>query len=180
MEIANTGNYSLLCKGWNKLVTQACMDAWELIVKNNSETRYKNYVTDLKVLNSLIEDYVVIKGLLLKLCAIVDDDDIAFLAKKGYKIDTSGKKAYAESIKRAMRKSDNLTNRANLKRNEIMRQFEASGDEKPETFDVVMADLIMGLEFNVDDNITLARYNELKKLVKEKLKARMPKGAKHK
>lgn len=186
MEICTTGNYLLV--GKTKLaVRERCLEVWEEIVQRNAEVSgnytYMNHFRALKEYYRLINEHALVKAVLQKYSFSKnifkrgvgpvtqrDKELVAMLAKKGYPLNFKDDEKFADSLLAAMRKSQNLLTKITMKRNELNGFLEAKGQQQ--SFEEVMADLISALQFNVDDNITLARYNEYKKFIKVKYKRR--------
>lgn len=102
-----------------------------------------------------------------------DDELIEELKSNGYKIDITDALKYAESLNNALRRCDNLISRLKMKSNEInkMMSDRDGGSEQP-TFDSIMAFLYSQFP-HVPEDITLSRYNELVKILKERNKQRI-------
>jgi hypothetical protein len=175
MEIAGTGNVKLL------VVTGSpdsfvCLQRWEEIVKENAEQNnnqdYDSYFQGLKLYSTLQAEYVLAKALLTYLCFSIDYEHITHLRKLGYKIDTTNTESFTVSLSNGLRKADNLKTKIETKMKELQLLFKGDGNGKPETFEQVLAHLNAGLGFNVNEDITLSRFNEYKKILKQ----RQPKG----
>lgn len=171
-QVASTGDYRLLrIKGKRNI--QEEFEAWERIVKRNSELtgrfEFNSYIASYKQFNMLLALYNTVKACLIKSLFVVDDDVIKFLRLKGYRIDTSGKTKYAESLEAAMRKANNLTTKIKMKRNELLAL--SLGEKKLDDhhgLEDVLANISAALGFNVPDDITLARFNTFCKIIKQK------------
>lgn len=160
-----------------KVDIEKCVDAWELIVDKNSKANnsfdYINYIEKYRSYSLLLNEYITVKAMLTKLAFSIDVDIIAWLNKKGYKISiTEGNSKYEECLVNAIRKSDNLVTKTVMKANELRALQDKRGNTNG-SFESVIADLIFSLGFEVKDDITLARYNELKKLIKRKHEAQI-------
>jgi hypothetical protein len=169
MEIAEKGDYIRLHKS-GLLNVERLSEAWESIVKENGKhtgsNKFNNYLVNAKVYGSLVADYLMVRSALTYLSFKIDDEMIELLAKKGYRIDKSSSVKYAESINSALRRSENIGTQAIIKQNEIKK---LQSDKKEGTgFEQVMAMLSLQLGFPVPDDITLARFNEYQKLIKQK------------
>lgn len=144
--------------------------AWEEIMKRNGEQngsfRYSEYLENHKSYAELNNEYILTKALLIKLCFVVDFECIQSLRELGYKINTENSAKYEESLTRALRKSENLITKINMRKNQIESVANEKGDDFG--FEEVMASLISSLGFEVSSDITLARYNEYKKIIKKK------------
>ena len=160
VEIVNTGKYSLL----NGL---DYAEAWEEIVKKNGEaTGNKSYgqfldlsIKRLKYLN----EYVIVRALLVKLTIREDAGDINELNKRGYKIDVAD---YKQTVENAFRKCNNLSTKIGTT---VATLNKLTGDSKANiSFDTLLAELSSSLGFVVNEDITLARYNEYNKVILKK------------
>lgn len=164
--IAETGEYDKLSKKGGHTPDE-CYEKWELIVRDNNKSngnyQYSSYLDHCKAYNSLLREYNVIKATLITLCFTVDDEQITYLKKKGYVISTTSREDYVTSLNAAFRKSDNLITRIGMKKKQIEKLTNQVGITNP-TFDQLMAGLIHA-GYTVTDDITLVRYNELKKLI---------------
>lgn len=169
IEISETGNLSLLGGKGRENV-----EAWEKILAANAKAagsfEFGNFKKDLRQLALLKADYQLVKAALTKLNFVVDEDTIAFLKKKGYKIDASGAASYRRSILAATSASDNLLSRISLKTNDIERRQQEI--TSPPSFQQILASLSVALGFTVDENVKLAWFNEAKKLLKQKANGR--------
>lgn len=179
MQIADSGDCLLIAIG--KARPEKCMEAWEEIVRRNAEENgdytYQNYVDNLKEYYRLIAEHTLIKASLLKLTYKVDPMLCKYLTSRGYVIRLGKQKAadsqaYGNSIIAAVRKSDNLITKIRMKQKEMTNTTNLKGQSK--TFEAVMGNLISLLGFEVSADLTLARYNEYKKFIKQKYK---PKAA---
>lgn len=169
------GNYVLLqLKGRQNI--EKLNQVWEEIVKKNAKAnesfQYDNFFAVYKSHGNLIQEYTTVKAILMKLAFKVDKIDIEYLKKKGYAINTTTSQKYLDSLLAAIKKSDNLVTRAVMKANEL-KSFKGKLDESLQTFDSVMADLTSSLGFEVKDEISLARYNELKKNIRKRNEAKL-------
>lgn len=149
--------------------------AWEQIVKQNSQNngtyQYNSYFQLLQTYELLVNEYNTIKAMLTKLSLKIDHDLIKELRRKGYNINaTVNSEVYATSLLNAGRKVENLVTKIKSKQTEL-NQMEAQDDRKSSLgFEELLANLSVGLGFNVDDSVTLARFNEFQKLLKKKMK----------
>jgi len=159
VEIVNTGKYTLL----NGL---DYAEVWEDIIKKNGEaTGNKSYgqfldlsIKKLKYLN----EYSIVRALLVKLTIREDADDIRELNKRGYKIDVTD---YKQTIENAFRKCNNLSTKIGT----TVATLNKLTDSKDNiSFDTLLAELSSSLGFVVNEDITLARYNEYNKVILKK------------
>lgn len=169
--IANTGQFNLLSKT-PTTNTDACAQAWESIVRKNSEVNgsfaYVNYLQTFKAYEQLRCDALIINAILSKLFFKIDIDDIAFLKRKGYKLDTThGDHAFIKSLEQAIIKSASIATRLKMKQNEL-KQFQGNKDEKKKetSFPSLIANLNLNLGMVESDEILLSKYNEYNKILK--------------
>lgn len=170
IEIANSGNLSaLIISGRHN--EKELSEAWEQIVKLNADANqdanYDLYLDNVKMYGFYIEEYNYVKAMLLCLRYFVDSNYIAELKSLGYKIDTSGSKAYLESLIACERRSDNLLTKIESKYKEIKSSSKKDGEEAP-TLGSLIAQVSFGVGFNIPETVGLAQFNEYKKLIKEK------------
>lgn len=170
LEIVRTENLDLLVVEGSPSDDELAT-VWEEIVKINSEangTNVSDYEDDLKTYAKLLSDYELVRLTLIELTFIVDDSLIAFLESKGYKIDRSTATTYRESLTRASQRSRNIITKLRTKYNEI-KEFERDrGKGKIVTIEEILANISAEMKFHVGLDITLARFNEYKKIIKRK------------
>lgn len=207
LEIASTGAFERLVKK-GKSSLEGCLEQWEKIIVRNSEEnasfQYQSYMSLLEGYSLLLAQHTTVKLLLLKASIQVDQSVIQELNERGFKINVSPTEsqwkeieaiqdkdvrflverkyrslAYATSLENATRKSNVLVTKINMKHSELEKQrTDKKGGE--ESF----VDVIAGLEValgdgrNIPDDITLAKYNALKKLAKKKSQAMSKLGKK--
>lgn len=168
LQIAETGCYELLAKTPQPI--DDCYQHWESIVEKQNELsgsrEFRNILDHRKAYNRLLNEYNWIKAALIVLCFTVDIDRIKELRKRGYNIKVSSQDDYVQSINANFRKVESLVTRINMKYKQIEMLQKTSEAVKTPTFEQLMAGLIFN-KYPVDDNITLARYIELKKLIEE-------------
>lgn len=147
-------------------------DAFEDVLRRNARlsgsTEFETHLLDAKGLHKYLCDFNVIKGMLWCLVYEVDEANIAYLKSRGYHINTSGKRAYRESIELCMTKSDNLMSKIKSKIKEMERKAEKNQGFIAPSFEQIMANLCAALGFQVTDDIKLARYNEYCKVIKDR------------
>jgi hypothetical protein len=170
LEIAASNDYKRLVIS-GKATDQERLQAWERIIQKNYEVNggfdYLNYKDTLQAYGRLVAEYNLIRCYLIKLVFLVDNDYIAFLGERGYKIKTANSIEYAESINACLIRSENLITRITMKANELKEYIKESSGEVT-TFEGIMAGLSMSLGFEIKDDITLLRFNEYKKLITKK------------
>lgn len=105
----------------------------------------------------------------MKASIVIDRDMIDRLRKKGYAISLSNSEAYEADLIRAIKRSENLITKITMKKNELeAEQNQGGGSREEKGYDEIIANLEFGLGWSVRDDITLSKYNALKKLVKKK------------
>lgn len=171
MSIAETADYMALVVDGKPTIDES-FEQWELLIQKNSEingnAEYRSYYENLKHYNRLLNDFNVIKCTLTILHFEVDNSMIAYLATKGYKIDTSSSELYLKSLTAALNKSNNLISKIEMRAKALTKAAEQSkGSNQQVTFEILMANLTISLGFTVDDSLTLARYNEYNKIIKK-------------
>lgn len=171
ISIAETANYLLLSIDGSSDIND-CFDQWEKIVQQNSKVNgnaeYRSYYDNLYHYNKLLKDFNAIKATITILYFEVDNDLISYLDSKGYKISTHTSLAYVESLNAAMNKSNQLITKIEMRSKAILKANEQSkGSNQQLTFETLMANLTIALGFNIDDSITLARYNDYNKIIKK-------------
>jgi len=75
--------------------------------------------------------------------------------------------AYADSLTNALTRSNNLVTRIEMKTKEMERFAKIEGFGKKVTYEELMANLNTALGFCVQDNITLAAFNEYQRILKK-------------
>lgn len=172
IEIAGGGNVNKLVREGTATQEQ-CAQAWERILKQNSLVsgglEYLNYFNLYKSYDKLIADYTIVKATLLTLMFVVDDNDIMFLKRKGIKIATTSATQYNESLQAGMRRAEGMVNQIVARQIELAKMQNKDKDRKVSA-EELLAYISVELGFAVTDNVTLARYNEYKKLIMKRRK----------
>lgn len=173
IDIANTGDFLKLAKS-GKASEQDCLTAWEQIIRRQEKVtgtnQYNSVLQLLKGYALLMNDHTVIRACLIHLLsAPIDWEVVQTLHAKGYEIDWGNK---VVSIQNSLRRNENLITKATMKQKELQRIMQ-SREEKKESkgFEEILAVLNYQLGFNVNEDITLARYNEYQKILKKKQQA---------
>jgi hypothetical protein len=78
--------------------------------------------------------------------------------------------AYADSLADALTRSNNLVTQIEMKQKEMERFVSVEGFSKRVTYEELMANLNAALGFCVQDNITLAAFNEYQRILKKRNK----------
>lgn len=174
MLITKTGNYALIAK--KPADIEDCFKAWEEILQKNSKVvgsfEYQNYFELSLGYAQFLSDYITAKAILIKLRYVIDDGDIAWLGERGYMIDVDhGYSGYLNSLYIVGKKSDNLRTKIKSRFKEL-KDFGKTGDAPVEaySFQEVLANLNANLNFSVNEDITLAAYNEYRRIIKAKQK----------
>jgi hypothetical protein len=176
LEVIKSGDFTKLIKK-GKASEVECLEAWERIVKKQEKetgsNQFNTFLSLLKGYAILLNDHTVIRACLLHLkYSPVDWEVLKTVTDKGYDIKVKDGYADLESVQAGLRRCENLVTKATMKSKELQRMFQGKEEKaEPQSFESVMAHLIAALEFNVDENITLARYNEYQKILRERQKA---------
>lgn len=148
------------------------MEEWESIIEVNSDLtgqmEFSTYKDLLIGYGQLVAQYNIDKGLLMKLCFQVDDSTIEELRERGYVIDIAGAAVYAQTLADALIRSNNLVTRIEMKQKELERFHDSVNIERKVTYEELVAQLNAALGFSVNDNITLAAFNEYQKILKRR------------
>lgn len=171
VEIAQTGNLNLLViSGYP--TEQELLDKWENLVKDNAKANndnsYSAYENNLKRYGKLIADYELVRLSLMKLILVVDDECLLYLKERGFKINTTTASGYAESIDAALKRSGSYLTKIKMKLNEMNESRVEADKSQPKTIEEILGALSASLNFEITGDITLARFNEYKKIVKKK------------
>lgn len=170
-----------------RLNIDKCAGLWEEIVRKNNEANgsfeFDIYFNHVQVYGLIWGEYIFLKTSILKLLMSgrqedgniiipIDKELISVLAKKGYRISLDDSNKYAETLYACLRRVENLVTKMNSKGSEIAQM--AKDDSKKgnkASFDAIMANLIYHWPgAKIDDDLTLSRYNEYMKLIKQKYK----------
>jgi hypothetical protein len=163
---------------------ESVMDAaWEDIVRihceENGNLDFLNYRDAYYRYCWLMSQYNLIGACLTKIAFNhKDKKTIQILLDEGYRIDTSnGVEAYYKSITAAQHKAKNIYSKIESKRKELenfnKKDSEGGEVEYFETHKIgteeLVADVAAILGFDVNSNITLAKFNRLNKRAKQKM-----------
>lgn len=167
IEIVNTGKTELLGGlDYN--------EAWLQIIKDNAEatdnSQFNFYTKTFLKKSALAAKYLVEKASLLMIAIKVDEVIINDLRLRGYKINTNNDKKYLESINAGLRRVSNLSTKIGLANSQMEEIIAMAKSVKRKSADELLAEVSAGLGFAVDDNVTLARFNEYSKIVANKNK----------
>lgn len=170
--MSNTADYSLLCIS-GTCDAEVAYDKYEAIIRKNGQMNgsleFESYLSNYTTLAKYMAEYNTVKSMLTVLLFIIDNAYIAFLNKKGYRINTDSASGYAKSITAAGRKADNLQSKIASKVKEMERKG-SQNTGSPRTFDDVMAELTASIGFSVPEEVTLARYNGYQKVIRDRNK----------
>lgn len=172
MKISETGDLSLLRVSGP--LNHKAVEKWERILKENERANgsfvYNILLDEYKVLSELLSEYNVIRAMLILLHYQIDDECIAYLADRNYFVDKKDSVLYAQSLKLISYVSSNYETRIRVKYNEIKAEL-------PKDIDTVVAvtydDLMAGMMVRgipVPEDVTLARFNAIKKQWSEQQK----------
>jgi hypothetical protein len=174
-DVSKSGDYQSLIKS-GEANQGECIEAWEKIVQKNNyhggNNQYDNYLHLIKQFNMAMKELNAVVSTILCLCFVVDDEQIKFLRKKGYKINTSGATAYDNSLGVALHESGKIRSKIKMKFNQLNNFNQKAIEQRESQGDVSVDDLISSLSFEVGfqlpDTITLAQYNAYAKRVKKR------------
>lgn len=185
IEVARTGDFTKLIKS-GKCGDDECLLAWEQIVKKQEKitgsNQYNSVLQLMKGYASLLNDHSVIRACLIHIMngAMLNADALPLdwevlqvLKSKGYTIRTSQRSETLEDIKNGLRRNENLITKATMNKKALEKMFKDRQDKQEEQkgFEEILANLNFALGFNVDENITLSRYNEYQKILIARAKA---------
>jgi hypothetical protein len=177
LEVAQTSEYKkILISG--EATVEDCARQWETILEQHNyhcgNADHDNFKIHLQAYRALMQKFVTVRTSLLYILFDIDQPTIDWLNKEGYKIDVDhGYKKYCESWERAFNKSNNLNSKQKQKLNQINTFKEAvisarkeyNDGQEANGFEERVAAISFYLGFHVEDDVTLARYNNYVKLV---------------
>ena len=129
---------------------------------------YDKFQLDLKIYGKLIAKYELVKLNLMMLLLVVDSEAIQFLNKEGFKINESGRLAYTESIVLGFNRSNIFLTKIQTKLNDINDRVKEKEKKSTVTIEASMASISAAIGFNIPMDVTLARFNEYRKIAKAK------------
>jgi len=174
LEIAETSDYKkLLISG--EASAEDCAEQYEKIVEqhnyHNGNHDHLNYLSHLKSYRDLLLKFNTVRECILYLTRAIDHDIIAWLKTQGYPIDISCQSKFEKTFAAALNKSNNINSKLKQKWNQIQ-NFNQALMERQQAYNGAaggieerLATLSFNLGFSVDENITLARYNEYVKII---------------
>ena len=183
VEISNDGDFKrLLISGAYNADT--AIQEWEEIIKRNSEVngdfQWHDYFELFRGYLTLQTKHLKTRALLFSLAASGYNNKneehvakVSELASMGIKIDVTSGAGFEKSISLGFRKSDNFVSKYESKRLELEKLVSKSKEKgsKRETFDTIWANLsVAAAPMVISEDITLSKFNELKKVLKERNK----------
>jgi hypothetical protein len=170
LQIVEEYNFRLLIIQ-GEFTDEECINAWEMILRESSTATnnldYLNYFETLKAYAILINEYNFIKACLLKISLMIDYTCINYLCLLGYNINTSNSAAYARSIEKNARKSNNLMTKILTKQKEL--ELYASETQGSLTnIEEILGNISEAIGRELDDTIKLARFNFYKNRILNK------------
>lgn len=153
---------------------QACLVQWEKIIQENNQhtgqVQYDEYRSLYVGYYQLITEYLQVKASFTTLLFVIDYPLIKELREMGFKIDLTDSAKYAKSLELGLKRNSNLITQARMKQSEMDKIYGAKSKEdiKPLTFDDIMGWLQTEGVSGLDDNLTLARYNAIRAILKKK------------
>lgn len=178
LEIAKTGDFTRLVKE-GKAGSEKCLDVWENIVKKQQQVTGNNQYDAFFRLNKgyliNLNDYTMIRACLILVginYLYIDWEYIKILKEKGYSIDTSTPERILETVKYQLQVCEKLITKSTSKRKELDMMIKGGEESKTEiSFESMLANLNYALGFNVNEDLTLCRYNEYQKIITAKNKS---------
>jgi hypothetical protein len=177
IELAASGEYKKLIKS-GSATNDECAQAWEnIMVKNGKVTGnldYLNYFETYKQFQLLVSKYHMLKAILMKLAYPAffgfDKVKIQYMISEGYRIKLNTIEAYVASVQAADKRVNSLVTKILTKKAQLENMFKDKGkEEEPQGFYEIIAYLIAE-GFNINNDITLATYNQLVKIIRKKKK----------
>jgi hypothetical protein len=172
LQIASTANYGLLLKS-GAAPSDHLINVWGQIVKRNSQITgsldYNSYVRLLKTYGGLDADYKIARSYIMMLHLVIDDGQIAWLNEHGYVIDGKAtNEVFQQQLVAAQTKVGNMVNKIKNKLKELndLRKDKADGEDSA-NLEEILASMSFHLGFSLDQEITLARYNQFNKILKK-------------
>lgn len=174
LDIAETNEFEkLVIEG--EATLEYLIECWEAIIQRNSEEnssfQYQSYFSLYQGYSLLVAQEFNCKVMFMILSLKKDPVIIEELRKKGYKIDDTDDDSYSDSLAKAVSKSGALVTKIKSKKNELEKFSAVHHGAKRDGYEDLIADLEFALGWTVGDNITLAKYNRLKKRAKQKADA---------
>lgn len=176
-----------------------CQEKWEELLQENAEATnnltLRTFLRKSKGLANLIADYTAVNGSLLLAAMSIDNETIAYLASKRYKLDTTCSKVcqepqrnqnqdepylnlchndcyrYCHSLAENNQRSRNIVTKIISKRNEMLRNAAENGAKMPTTAEMI-AQVSANIGFEVSLDVTLSGYNEYRKIIKQRIESK--------
>jgi hypothetical protein len=171
IEIAETSDYRKLIKR-GEPTDEQCSEVWEEIVQrnglNSGNHGYSNYLNDAQTYGGLLSEYLFMRSALTKLLYVIDYQLIKTCESLfGYTFALDSSESYAQSLFSVSRRVDSLATRIKMHQNKMRAQAEVS-KSGGSSFNEALAVLIDAFKVDFRDDITLAKYNELVKILKQR------------
>jgi hypothetical protein len=154
-----------------------CEKAWYDIVKHNASANkdltFINQLNDYKGLNAHLKEFILVRAYILKLMFVVDDEALTYLKKKGYAIDDSGRTAYADSLTKALKKSESINAKISTRKNSMLKKYGVDEDNfEQAVYEELVVSLNAALGFTVTNgtDLKLCEYNAYKEVLKKRNK----------
>lgn len=176
IEIGSTHNFELLLPGCKDEVKLD--EIWQGIIEENAKANGTGttsaFLRIFQLLNYLIAEYLGVRAALWKSMFIIDNDTIEFLKSKGYHlkadplVDT--RHTYRDSIVECLNLVENTKTRIIMERKKLLRISNGNSDGPVQsiTYEEIIANITDALGFQVPGDLTLALFNEYKKVIKRK------------
>jgi len=173
IEVAETSDYKKLIKRGEPTEDQ-CAEAWENIIQRNGQNSgnqgYNNHLNDANTYTALLSEYLFMRSALTKLLYVIDYQLIKYCEKNfGYRFALTSTEDYAQSLFAVSRRVDSLATRIKMHQNKMQAASTVQQSGKS-SFHEAIAVLIDAFKVDFRDDITLAKYNELVKILKQRHK----------
>jgi len=169
-EITETGNLTLLIME-GEVNNEILSETWENILreyaKRDSNWTLKNAFETSDEIYYKTAEFCEIQGMLLYLIGAEKQEYIDRLNELGYPITGKNRVEMVQSIQRNHQRSRNISTQIQTLKADITNNTNG----KPASFDSVMAYLAANLGFEPNENITVGRYLEYKKIIRERNKS---------
>lgn len=177
IEIAQTGNTQLLViKGFP--TESQIAEAWEAIVQENakasSDNTFRLFKENQRSYGKLLGEYELVRLYLMKSILVVDKEALDYLRTKGFRMNDKSYSGYVESLNNAIQRSNHYITKIRAKLKELAKVNE----DKPKnaaSIEETLATMSAILGFTIPAEVTLARFNEYKRICKKKAEERRPK-----
>jgi len=171
--VAEKGDVTLLLKEESEVIDTAILiEAWENIIIEYGKLDNNQSIIDVLDKSDQMYTqgalYVEIKGMLIYLVGAEKPEYVERLAELGYNIDMSSRETMINTIKQGDARSNHISTRMQF----LQKDIEKYSEGKKQTFDGAMAWISSNLGFEPREDLTVSRYVEYKKQIRERNKAK--------